>query len=304
MSNRLRVQAALSEFLHAWTCGGKASLHLDTSEGGCTVSFTAHLGHPGALLLPTPPPAQASPIPRHRGRADRERNRQRAAAHQAAQQATATPISSSPPVTSTAATASAATPSSSAPVLHPASATVAPLITPASASVASIPATAASPIATVSLVSAIPTTPVMTILPATAPVATTPTSPSVIRRQPCCTSCGLPVKGHKGPLGSRCPALESLRGAEAEGDTSLNTSPGKDGERDVNCWNCEVPLTPTHQCDEVVNCDEFNYTHHGKYRDERGVSYNSSSDASDIAQRCPECPECSVERHAALFREK
>ena len=85
-------------------------------------------------------------------------------------------------------------------------------------------------------------------------------------------------------------------------------SPGKDGERDVSCWNCEVPrevpLTPTHQCDEVVNCDEINYTHQGKYRDERGVNYNSSSDASDIAQRCPECPECSVERHAALFREK
>ena len=34
MSNRLRVQAAVSEFLHAWTCGGKADLHLDTSEGG------------------------------------------------------------------------------------------------------------------------------------------------------------------------------------------------------------------------------------------------------------------------------
>ena len=120
MSNRLRVQAAVSEFLHTWTCGGKASLHLDTSEGGCTVSFTAHFGHWGALLLPTPPPAPASPIQCHRGRADRERNRQPAAAHQAAQQAAATSISSSPPVTSTIATASAVNPSSSAPVLHPA----------------------------------------------------------------------------------------------------------------------------------------------------------------------------------------
>ena len=196
MSNRLRVQAAVSEFLHTWTCGGKASLHLDTSEGGCTVSFTAHFAH-----------------------------------H----------------------------PSDDYPPCHCSSA-----------------------------------------------VATTSTSSSVIRRQPCCTPCGLPVKGHKGPLGSRCPALESLRGPE--GDSSLNASPGKDGERDVSCWNCEVPrevpLTPTHQCDEVVNCDEINYTHQGKYRDERGVNYNSSSDASDIAQRCPECPECSVERHAALFREK
>ena len=35
--------------------------HQCTSEGGCTVSFTAHLGHPGALLLPTPPPT--APIP-------------------------------------------------------------------------------------------------------------------------------------------------------------------------------------------------------------------------------------------------
>ena len=293
MSNRQRVEAAVSEFLHAWTCGGKASLHLDTSDGGCTVSFTAHLGHPGALLLPTPPPA--APILRHRGRADKERNRQRAAAHQAAKRATP-PISSSAPVITPAATVSVAT--------IPASASAAPSSTLASASVAPIPATApaASTFATVSVVTAISSSPIMSYACATAPLASSPSPAPVSRKPACCSSCGLPVRGHKGPLGSRCPAQESLRGAE--GDTSLNTSPGKDGERDVNCWNCEVPLTPTHQCDEVVNCDEFNYKHHGKYRDERGVSYNSSSDASDIAQRCPECPECSVERHAALFREK
>ena len=111
------------------------------------------------------------------------------------------------------------------------------------------------------------------------------------------------MKGHKGPLGSRCPALESLRGAE--GDTSLNASPGKGGDRVGSCWNCDGPLTPTHQFEEVTQCDgELNITHIGKYSDDRGVYYNSSSDASDIAQRCPECPECSVERHAALFREK
>ena len=87
------------------------------------------------------------------------------------------------------------------------------------------------------------------------------------------------------------------------GDSSLTVSPVKDGERVVNCWNCEGPLTPTHQCGEV-NFGDFNYSHDGKYCDERGVRYNSDSDASDIANRCPECPECSNERHAALYRDK
>ena len=89
------------------------------------------------------------------------------------------------------------------------------------------------------------------------------------------------------------------------GDSSLNASPEKGGERVVNCWNCEGPLTPTHQCgDEVMDFSGFNYCHEGKYCDERGVRYNSDSDASDVANRCPECPECSNERHAALWRKK
>ena len=89
------------------------------------------------------------------------------------------------------------------------------------------------------------------------------------------------------------------------GDSSLNASPEKGGDRVVNCWNCEGPLTPTHQCgDEVMNFSEFNYSHNGKYRDERGVRYNSDSDASDVENCCPECPECSIERHAALWRKK
>ena len=252
MSNRLRVEAAVSEFLHAWTCGGKASLHLDTSEGGCTISYTAHLGHPGALLLPTSPPA--APLQRHRGRAEKERNRQRAAAHQAAQQAvtpaSSTPISSSAPVISSSATASAAT--------TPATESAAPSTIPASASVAITPAAvpAVSTLVTATVVSAISSTPVMSILPATAPMASSPASSSVIRRQACCTSCGLPVKGHKGPLGSRCTALESLRGNVR--DFSLIASPGKDEERVMNCWNCEGPLTPTHQCGEI-NFSDFNY---------------------------------------------
>ena len=89
------------------------------------------------------------------------------------------------------------------------------------------------------------------------------------------------------------------------GDSSLHGSPEKGGERVVNCWNCEGPLTPTHQCEETIDFDsKFNYSHRGKYRDKRGVYYNSSSDDSDVANRCPECPECSVERHGALIREK
>ena len=53
--------------------------------------------------------------------------------------------------------------------------------------------------------------------------------------------------------------------------------------------------------EEVENLhSEFNYSHEGKYCDERGVRNNSNSDASDIASRCPECPECSMERHTAL----
>ena len=133
-------------------------------------------------------------------------------------------------------------------------------------------------------------------------VMSTPASASSVNcKLACCTSCGLPVKGHKGPLGSRCPALETLR--EAEMDSSLNASPGKVGEeRVVNCWNCEGPLTLTHQCEDQFS--EFNYTHEGKYCDERGVRYNSDSDMSDVANRCPECPDCTNERHAALYRKK
>ena len=112
MTNTARVTAAVSEFLNIWSCGGNASLTLDTKKGGCTVNFTAHLGHPGALLQPTPvPPAsptptsptssgqryrgpaspRSQPFPttpstgqRYRGTADRQRSRVRAANYQAA----------------------------------------------------------------------------------------------------------------------------------------------------------------------------------------------------------------------------
>ena len=110
---------------------------------------------------------------------------------------------------------------------------------------------------------------------ATAPLASSPSPAPVSRKPACCSSCGLPVRGHKGPLGSRCPAQESLRGAE--GDTSLNASPGKGGERVGSCWNCEGPLTPTHQCEEVF-----------EYDSDEGEScyYNPDSDP------CGQCPPC------------
>ena len=121
-----RVTAAVSEFLNIWACAGNASLKLDTKKGGCTVSFTANLGHPGALLLPTPaPPVSPSnpesspsstpsplgqryrgpaspcfqPTPsssasqRYRGSGDRQRSRVRAATHQAAAKLPGTAIS-------------------------------------------------------------------------------------------------------------------------------------------------------------------------------------------------------------------
>ena len=73
---------------------------------------------------------------------------------------------------------------------------------------------------------------------------------------------------------------------------SLNVSPEKGGERVVNCWNCDGPLTPTHQCEEVSECDS-------DYHDE-SCYYNSDSDP------CGQCPPCrfKVKRHGALFREK
>ena len=104
MTNMARATAAVKEFLNIWECGGTASLKLDTSQGGCKVSFTAHLGHPGALLETSPPPTSPSfqPAPtnsppsgqRYRGPADKQRSRLRAAARQAA----ATPTAPSVPV--------------------------------------------------------------------------------------------------------------------------------------------------------------------------------------------------------------
>ena len=121
-----RVTAAVSEFLNIWACEGNASLKLDTKKGGCTVSFTANLGHPGAILLPTPAPpvppcnpessssstpsspgqryrGPASPCfqptpsssasQRYRGSGDRQRSRVRAATHQAAAKSPGTAIS-------------------------------------------------------------------------------------------------------------------------------------------------------------------------------------------------------------------
>ena len=86
-----RVTAAVNEFINLWACGGNASLKLDTCNGGCTVSFTANLGHPGALLQPSQSPASpnfqspSSPVSgqRYRRPAEKQRSRMRAASRQA-----------------------------------------------------------------------------------------------------------------------------------------------------------------------------------------------------------------------------
>ena len=191
MSNRLRVQAAVSEFLHAWACGGSASLYLDTSapvRGGAPSPSLPTLAI--QVLSSFPPLLQL--LPSHRGRADKERNRQRAPAHQAAQhaaeQAFVTPTSQSFPVISCAAPFSAASNPSptSAPVFLPASASVAPNSTPAYASVASSPLPAASSSSTVTVVSALSSAPVISTLFSTASVTSTPSSSTVSRHQACC----------------------------------------------------------------------------------------------------------------------
>ena len=233
MSNRLRVQAAVSEFLHAWTCGGKADLHLDTSEGGAPSPSLPTLAI--QVLSSFPPLLQL--LPSHRGRADKERNGQRPPAHQAAQRAaeqtSVIPTSQSFPVISCAAPVSAASPPSpTSAVFLPASASVAPNSTPAYASVASSPLPAASSSSTVTVVSALSSAPVMSTLFATASVTSIPSSSTVSRHQACCTSCGKPVNGHQGPHGNHCPAQESLRGAV--GNSSLNALPEKGGEREMS----------------------------------------------------------------------
>ena len=96
ISNMARVTAAVREFLNIWECGGSASLQLDTSQGGCTVRFSAHLGHPGALLQPSPPPPACPPShptsgQRYRGPSDKQRSRVRAANREAAAKAAAPP---------------------------------------------------------------------------------------------------------------------------------------------------------------------------------------------------------------------
>ena len=105
MSNLACVSGAFSEFLKVWSSGGSASLQLNSSNGGCDITFSAHLGHPGATFQPSPPPP-STPHYRHRTPADKVRNQKRAAAHQESLSASAP----SPPSTAypTLATASAA----------------------------------------------------------------------------------------------------------------------------------------------------------------------------------------------------
>ena len=121
------------------------------------------------------------------------------------------------------------------------------------------------------------------------------------------------MKGHKGSSGSRCLAPESLRGSE--GNSSLNASLVLEGGRTIACLNCEHPLTPSHQCEEVFNLsqEEFPSEEDAKKsssdisEDYRG-EYKTESDA----QSClfcnlyteSECPYCSAETQAKLKKLK
>ena len=236
MSNRLRVQAAVSEFLHAWACGGSASLYLDTSapvRGGAPSPSLPTLVT--QVLSSFPPLLQL--LPSHRGRADKERNGQRPPAHQAAQRAaeqtSVIPTSQSFPVISSAAPVSAAsTPCPTSAVFLPASASVAPNSTPAYASVASSPLPAASSSSTVTAVSALSSAPVMSNLFCNCfsdlytILLNSESPPSLLHllREA--------LKGSQGPHGNHCPAQESLRGAV--GNSSLNALPEKGGEREMS----------------------------------------------------------------------
>ena len=209
MSNMARVSAAFSELLNMWTCGGNASLQLETKNGECTVSFTAHLGHPGALLLPTPlppsspsfqshlptpsgqrnrgpaspcfPTSQMSPTSsgqRHRGTGDKMRSRVRAASHQAAESAAAT--------------------------------------------AQAVPAPSTSPLKTAET----------EILAANAAQAVTV------------------VKAETVTVATAMAANEICKETE-EGDmASTSCKPMLPPAADVKCWNCDILMTPEHQCEE------------------------------------------------------
>ena len=90
MSNLACVSGAFSEFLKVWSSGGSASLQLNSSNGGCDITFSAHLGHPGATFQPSPTPLP-TPSYRRRTPADKVRNQKRAAAHQESLSASAPP---------------------------------------------------------------------------------------------------------------------------------------------------------------------------------------------------------------------
>ena len=108
MSNLACVSGAFSEFLKVWSSGGSASLQLNSSNGGCDITFSAHLGHPGTTFQPSPTPP---PTPSYRPRtpADKVRNQKRAAAHQESLSASVPSSPSTASLTSAAAT-SAPTP--------------------------------------------------------------------------------------------------------------------------------------------------------------------------------------------------
>ena len=211
-----RATAAVKEFFNIWECGGTASLKLDTSQGGCTVSFTAHLGHPGALLQQSPPPTSPSfqPAPsspsssgqRYRGPAEKQRSRVRAAARQAAA-TPAVPVPTTP------------TPNATVPAMS--SATV--LLSPSERPTPNPEVPGAAAVLSTSLPAPVLPTP----LPeAIGRVITSPDSP-----------------------------IPQLDGAYTLPPASVSSSGDATGLL-PQCPNCEQPMTSSHQCSDVPSSSE------------------------------------------------
>ena len=222
-----RATTAVREFLNIWECGGKASLKLDTNEGGCTVSFTAHLGHPGAVLQASPPatsPALACTSPRfqhvpfspsssgqrYRGPADKQRSRARAAARQAAAEAAApVPLTPEPPAQAKAAADATALKA----VLPPPSSPVTP-----------------------------------TLVVKTSKTLTDETAESEIAE--CETAKSETAESE---------TLTAVRARMASGDVASTSCKALlPPPTEAKCWNCDGLMAPNHQCEEPSSASPGN----------------------------------------------
>ena len=232
--NRHFVNGSFQEFLGIWASKGKATLTLDTSDGNAIVSFSAHLGLPGAPLQPP----QAGK--RHRRPAEVAKGRERAARHQASLAAKA---ASAPPSSLPAAAPAASTPSSISPATS-----YAAVVSTSSASPASLTSTTTTSHIADPVVSEVPST-----------------SSRVCKR------CNRPCQGHPAPgFGmSRCqvilgnqslpttalPPPENPRGPD-QLRRMLNTSPILLSSREENCYNCGSAFSPDHRCNNEDKGEE------------------------------------------------